>query len=60
MEKKLRKKLRLEFATSGDELNCKILRQKNYLVDSEELYSDYEEFNIIRENHMGKTYIYVY
>ena len=60
MEKKLGKMMRIEFATSGDELDCKILKQKNYLVGSEEFYSDNEEFNIIRENHMGKTYIYVY
>ena len=59
MEKNLGKTLRIEFATSGNELDCKILKRDNYEKGSEEVYSDYEEFNIQREYHMGKRYIYV-
>ena len=59
MEPHLGKKLRIEFASSGNELDCKILKYNNYDKGTEEVYTDYEELNIHREYHMGKTYIYV-
>ena len=59
MDSNLGKTVRIEFASSGDELDCKILKYDNYDKGSEDVYSDYEEFNIQREYHMGKTYIYV-
>ena len=59
MEPSLGKEIRIEFATSGNELDCKILKYKNYDKGTDEVFSDYEEFNIRREYHMGKTYIYV-
>ena len=59
MEPSLGKTLRIEFATSGNELDCKVLKHDNYNTGSEEIYSDYEEFIIQREYHMGKTYIYI-
>ena len=59
MEPSLGKTLRIEFSTSGNELDCKVLKHDNYKTGSEEIYSDYQEFNIQREYHMGKTYIYI-
>ena len=51
------KKLRLEFSSSGNELECKILKHQNYPVGSEEFYKDNNDFIINRTNSMGKTYI---
>ena len=59
MEPSLGKTLRVEFATSGNELDCKVLKHSDYNTGSEEIYSDFESFNIQREYHMGKTYIYI-
>ena len=53
------KETRIEFAASGSELNCKILKSNSYVIGSEELYMDYNEFDIRRETKLGKTYIYV-
>ena len=53
------KDVRIEFAASGSELNCKVLKYNSYVVGSEELYSDYNEYDIRRETRLGKTYIYV-
>jgi hypothetical protein len=41
MEPSLSKKIRIEFASAGDELDCKILKYNNYDYGSEELYIDY-------------------
>ena len=49
-------KTRIEFSSSGDELDCKLLRYNNYL-DSEEYYKDYNEFEINRNLGLGKIYI---
>ena len=57
MEQADGKSVRVEFASSGNELDCKILRHNTYTVSSDNLYSDYEKFKIKRFNHMGKTYI---
>ena len=57
MEPTLGKSIRIEFANSGNELDCKVLKHKNYDKGSEEYYSDFEEFNVQRVTHMGKTYI---
>ena len=53
------KDVRIEFSASGSELNCKVLKYNSYVVGSEELYSDYNEYDIRRETRLGKTYIYV-
>ena len=50
---------RIEFAASGKELNCKILKYSNYIIGSEDLFSDYNDYEIRRESRLGKTYIYV-
>ena len=57
MEQQLNQKLRIEFASSGKELDCKVLQYKNYIKGSEEYYEDYNEFKIARSENMGKTYI---
>ena len=57
MESNLGKIMRIEFATSSDELDCKILKYQKYLPGTEEFYIDNSQFNITRKNHMGKTYI---
>ena len=59
MEPSLGKKIRIEFASAGDELDCKILKFYNYDYGSEELYIDYDKFKITRTENMGKTYIEV-
>ena len=53
------KEIRIEFASTGSELNCKVLKYNSYVIGSEELYSDYNEYDIRRETRLGKTYIYV-
>ena len=60
MEPTLGNIIRIEFATSGKELDCKVLKYQNYEVGSEEFYKDNEQFKIQRTEHMGKTYIDVY
>jgi hypothetical protein len=57
MEPNLGKIMRIEFATSGDELDCKIIKYQKYLPGTEEFYVDNAQFNITRRNYMGKTYI---
>ena len=57
MEQQLNQKLRIEFASSGKELDCKVLQYKNYIKGSDEYYEDYNEFKIARSENMGKTYI---
>ena len=58
-ELEMDQKIRIEFATSGNELDCKILKNKKYSPNSDELYKDNEEYssNIQRIDGMGKTYI---
>ena len=56
MEPALGKKMRIEFASSGTELDCKVLKYQNYEIFSEELYIDYS-YKIERFEGMGKTYI---
>ena len=48
---------RIEFATSGNELDCKVLKYKNYLAGSNEYYEDFKDYEIKRTTSMGKTYI---
>ena len=57
MEPNLGKIMRVEFATSGDELDCKLIKYQKYLPGTEEFYIDNAQFNITRINHIGKTYI---
>jgi hypothetical protein len=58
MEKELGKQMRIEFASSGKELNCAILSKK---VDpfSDGFYKDSDSIKIERKQGMGKTYIYI-
>ena len=56
MEPQLGKNLQIEFSNLG-ELDCKILKYQNYLSGSEEVYSDYDQFNISRNEYNNKTYI---
>ena len=53
------KDILIEFASSSNELNCKILKYNKYVIGSDELYSDFNEYEIRRETRFGKTYIYV-
>ena len=57
MEPKLSQKLRIEFSNYGNELDCKILKYKNYALCSDDIFEDFEDFEIKRYTHMGKTYI---
>jgi hypothetical protein len=57
MEPNLGKIMRIEFATTSNELDCKIIKYQKYLPGTEEFYVDNSQFNITRKNHMGKTYI---
>ena len=57
MEPELNKNIRIEFATSGKELDCKVIKYQNYLPGSLDFYTDYETFKIKRSEHMGKYYI---
>ena len=57
MESELNKNIRIEFATSGNELDCKVIKYQNYLPGSLEFYTDNEKYKIKRADHMGKTYI---
>ena len=57
MEPILSKKIRIEFATSGSELDCKVLTYQVYSPSSEEFYFDSKDLNIQRTVYMGKTYI---
>ena len=60
MEKLYGKYLIIEFESPSNELDCKILKYKNYTINSEELYIDYKGYNITRRSENNKTYIYVY
>ena len=53
------KEIRIEFASSSNELNCKIVKYNKYVIGSDELYNDNNEYEIRRETHFGKTIIYV-
>ena len=57
MEPVLGKRLSIEFENPGGALDAKLLTYKNYPTGSEELYSDYSEFEIERSNSNDKTYI---
>ena len=56
MEPKLGKQMRIEFASSGDELFCVILNKKEDSL-SDEIYED--SLQVERKEGMGKTYIYI-
>ena len=56
MEKELGKQMRIEFASSGNELYCSILSKK-FDSFSKELYED--SVKVERKEGMGKTYIYI-
>ena len=53
------KNITIEFWTSGDELDCKILKYQNYPTGSEELFIDYYDFIIKRTQNINKTFINV-
>ena len=57
MEPQFNKKMRIEFATSGNELDCKVLQYKTNFINSNEYYEDFEDFIIERSQGLGKTYI---
>ena len=57
MDSNLNKIMRIEFATSSNELDCKIIKYQKYLPGTEEFYLDNAQLNITRKNHLGKTYI---
>ena len=57
LEQEFGKKTRIEFASSGNELDFRILQYKNYILGSDEYYEDYENFTKIRSSGMGKNYI---
>ena len=51
-------KIRIEFATSGNELDYKILKNKKYDSSSDELYKDSEELSLNIERIDGmRTFI---
>ena len=54
------KYLRIEFGTSSNQIDCKILKYKGYEENSEELYVDYNEYNITRTKNKTITYIDVF
>ena len=56
MEKELGKQMRIEFASSGNELDCCVLSKKFDSL-SKELYED--SIKVERKEGMGKTYIYI-
>jgi len=57
MEPELNKNIRIEFATSGNELDCKVIKYQRYPPGSQEFYTDNKDFKIQRTYHFGKTYI---
>jgi len=57
LEQELGKKTRVEFISSGNELDCKVIQYKNYILGSDEYYADYSNFNINKTTSMGKNYI---
>ena len=57
MEPTLNQNIRIEFATSGNELDCKVLKYQIYSPSTEDFYKDSEDLNINRTIYMGKTYI---
>ena len=57
LEKELGKKTRIEFASSGNELDFAVLKYKNYILGSDEYYENYKDFKFQKISGMGKTYI---
>ena len=57
LEQELDKKTRVEFISSGNELDCAVIQYKNYILGSDEYYEDYTNFKINRITSMGKNYI---
>ena len=49
----------VEFWTSGNELECRILNYKNYIKDRTDFFNDFDKYNILRNNYKNKTIIYV-
>ena len=54
------KYIRIEFGTSSNEIDCRILKYQSYPEDSEEIYVDFNEYNITRTKNKDKTYIDVF
>jgi len=50
----------IEFITSGDELDCKVLKYEQYPTGSQELFIDFKEYNITRRQNKSTTYIDVF
>ena len=59
MEKLYGKYVIIEF-TSGNELDCKILKYQNYPAGSQEIFLDFDEYKITRRQQKNITYIYIY
>ena len=57
LEQELGKKTRVEFISSGNELDCAIIQYKNYILGSDEYYENYTNFKINKTTSMGKNYI---
>ena len=57
MEPQFNKTMRIEFATSGNELDCKVLQYKTNFINTDEYYEDFKDFKIERSQSLGKTYI---
>jgi len=49
----------VEFWTSGNKVDCKILNNKNYISDSSNIYNDFSGYSIKRKTENGKTIIKV-
>ena len=49
----------VEFWTSGNKVDCKILNNKNYISDSSNIYNDFSGYSIKRTTENGKTIIKV-
>lgn len=60
MEVLIGKYIRIEFGTSSNQIDCKILKYKGYEENSEELYVDFNEYNITRTKNKNITYIDVF
>ena len=57
LEPQLGKKTRIEFASSGNELDFAALKYKNNISISDDYYEDNKDFIIERSTSMGKTYL---
>ena len=53
------KDILIEFETSGNELDCKILNYQKYVDGKSDLYEDYDKYNIKRNFSNNKRYIKV-